>query len=146
MQSSGVVSPYSDGGVHADDLACETNVSGQAYVAALGVYGSNDYGRSWHPFVAGLPEREYFAAVAATRADGDVFGGAYRKGVYLAPGGWRFWLSMNEGLRAQRIRALYVEHGDLMEVWAGTAGRGIWTYALFNYPAPFFTYVLSVLR
>jgi photosystem II stability/assembly factor-like uncharacterized protein len=98
-------------------LAVAGNQTVYAGSFGLGVYRSDDRGRSWVAVNSGLGDP--FILSLATAQDGSVYVGTFRAGVFRSRNGGKSWQEMNSGLKNLEIKVLLVQDGI---VYAGTGG------------------------
>ncbi len=110
------------------DLSCEAQTDGTAYAAGADIYQTQDYGAHWAAMDAALPD-DYFEAVTASPDGQYVLGGSSRSGVFMYTQE-QAWSSLNATLDEQRIRSLAIMAEPRLHVFAGTDGRGVWSYRL----------------
>ncbi len=88
------------------------------------VYESRDYGRSWRPIVAGLPESSINALEQHPRRADLLFVGN-EIGVYVSIDGGAQWVRMDGGLPTVPVDDIVI-HPRENDLVLGTHGRGIW--------------------
>ena len=101
-------------------LAVARDQSVYAGSFGMGVFRSQDRGRSWAPASADLPDR-FILCLAAAR-DGSIYAGTFRAGVFRSRDEGKSWEPINGGLKRLEIKALLIEGGV---IYAGT-GDGVY--------------------
>lgn len=103
-----------------------------------GVIRTQDGGESWHS-MEGLPDDSVYAIAFRQRSAGDpaveaVYVGTRSHGVFRSRDGGETWDEFNNHLDAPWIAALAVAPVSTEVVFAGTWGRGVWTYLAGTIP------------
>lgn len=114
------------------DLSCKAQADGTAYAAGADIYQTRDYGAHWAAMDAALPD-DYFETVTASPNGRYVLGGSSRSGVFMYTQE-KAWSSLKATLDEQRIRSLAIITEPRLRVFAGTDGRGVWSYRLTDAP------------
>jgi photosystem II stability/assembly factor-like uncharacterized protein len=105
---------------------------GTAYVAfdahELGdnrpyAYATTNYGRSWRPIGAGLPDDASVMVVRADPADSQLLAAGTMTGVWISRDGGRRWTQLKANLPTMPVFDLKFVRGDLV---LATHGRGLW--------------------
>ena len=86
----------------------------------LGIFRSDDRGRSWSLSNTGMTDP--FVLSLAAASDGTVYAGTFRGGVFRTRNGGKTWDPINGGLKRLEIKALLISHGT---IYAGT-GDGLY--------------------
>ncbi|MGQ0812424.1 MAG: hypothetical protein ACT4OO_14535 [Nitrospiraceae bacterium] len=86
----------------------------------LGIFRSDDRGRSWVAANAGLTD--FFVLCMATGQNGVVYAGTFRGGVFRSQDSGKSWHAVNAGLKRLEIKALLVASEA---IYAGT-GDGVY--------------------
>ncbi len=101
-------------------LAVAKNHTVYAGSFGMGVFRSDDRGRSWAAANEGL--NDPFVLALATSEDGAVYAGTFRHGVFRSRDEGKSWQAINEGLKRLEVKALLIEGGT---IYAGT-GDGVY--------------------
>lgn len=86
----------------------------------LGIFRSDDRGRSWVSVNAGLGDP--FVLSLAAMEDGTVYAGTFRAGIFRSQDKGKSWHAVNDGLHRLEIKALLIAGGT---IYAGT-GDGVY--------------------
>lgn len=116
------------------DLSCASGRAGVAYAAGTDIYRTQDYGAHWDAMGAGLSD-DYFQVVAAAPDGHYVLAGSSRSGIFLSTS-TRTWSALNVDLDELRVCALTAVADWRVRAFAGTNGRGVWSYVMKEAPAP----------
>ena len=87
------------------------------------IYKTADYGRSWQPIAAGLPERSFVRTVREDPKRRNLLYAGTETGVYFSLDGGGRWQSLQLNLPIVPITDLTVKDDDLI---ASTQGRAFW--------------------
>lgn len=121
------IPPNFPGPIMAPSIQALTSVGHQTVYAGsfgMGVFRSEDRGRTWTAVNTGLSDRFILSLTAGP--NGMVYAGTFRGGVFRMKDGGKGWESFNTGLKRLEVKALLVKQGVL---YAGT-GDGLYSRSL----------------
>lgn len=101
-------------------LTVDKNHTVYAGSFGMGIFRSEDRGRSWSSVNTGLGD--LFVLVLAATPDGTVYAGTFQTGLFRSRDAGKSWQAINDGFKRLEVKALLIDDGV---IYAGT-GDGVY--------------------